>query len=379
MKTHYITLTLGGLLAQIAMAPLALAYQPKIQPLSCQQPKAGWTSCFAEIVTDQGETPLVSGDPTGYSPAQLHTAYAMPSQATQPVTVAVVGAYHDAAITKDLHAYDAAFGIPDPPSLTQISQRGDHSYPAVDTGWALELSMDVEMAHQTCQNCPLLLVEADSPDITNLMAAVDMAARRGATVISNSYGGAEATRDTQMDAHLNHPGVTIVASAGDSGYGVSYPASSPTVIAVGGTTLTLRTSGTRLREEVWDGSGSGCSRYEHKPSWQKDRGCLNRTVTDIAADADPTTGAAVYDSLGYQGQRGWFVLGGTSLSAPLVAGMFALAGGGDASGFYRRPSALYDVTTGRNGSCKSYLCQGGSGYDGPSGLGAPNGLASFGR
>ena len=376
MKNIYITLTLGGLLAQIAMAPLALAYQPKIKALDCSTHTTTRAGCFAEVTTDQGAAPLVSTNPTGYSPTQFHAAYAMPTRASQPSTIAIVGAYHDSAIAQDLHTYDATYGIPDPPVLTQLSQRGDHSYPAANTGWALELSMDVEMAHQICQNCPLMVVEADSPDITNLLTAVDTAARRGATVISNSYGGTESARESQLDVHLNHPGVTVVASAGDSGYGVSYPAASPAVVAVGGTTLGLRSSGTRSSETAWSNGGSGCSASEHKPAWQKDRSCLNRSVTDVSADADPATGAAVYDSLGYQGRHGWFVLGGTSLAAPLVAGMFGL-GGGSIAGLYQHASSLYDVTTGRNGSCKNYLCLSGVGYDGPTGLGSPNGLTAF--
>jgi subtilase family serine protease len=163
---------------------------------------------------------------------------------------------------------------------------------------------------------------------------------------------------------------------------VEYPASSQYVTAVGGTTLNLNSNNTYKMETVWNGTGSGCSAYEPKPTWQKDAGCPRRTVADVAADADPSTGAAVYESFGYNGRSGWFQVGGTSLSSPIIAAVYALAGNAastvDGSYSYRHTSSLHDVTSGSNGSCGgSYLCDAKAGYDGPTGNGTPKGTGAF--
>ena len=171
----------------------------------------------------------------------------------------------------------------------------------------------------------------------------------------------------------------ITASTGDAGYGVEYPAASPYVVAVGGTTLALNGDNTYAGETAWVDGGSGCSTYEPKPSVQTDSGCSKRAVADVSADADPNTGAAVYDSVPYSGQSGWFQVGGTSLASPLIAAVYALSGN-TSNGLapYGNPGALHDVTGGSNGTCSpSYLCTAGPGYDGPTGLGTPNGLAAF--
>ncbi|HUC86970.1 MAG TPA: S53 family peptidase [Candidatus Saccharimonadales bacterium] len=347
--------------------------------LTCNKKVAvGQVHCDSSVQVTPQNVPLISSAPSGYGPAQLHTAYGVPAKAAKPVMVAVVGAYHDPSAASDLRTYDAAFSLPDPPQLQQISQRGSKDLPATDAGWALEESLDMETVHEMCQNCSLLLVEADSPTTANLMAAVDTAVAKGATVISNSYGGSESASDVRSNSHLAHAGVTVVASAGDSGYGVEYPAASPGVVAAGGTTLHLTAAGSRSSETAWVDGGSGCSKVESKPNWQRDSGCTGRTVADVAADADPATGAAIYDSTSYQSHKGWFVLGGTSLSAPLIAGIYGLAGSGSGpSILYQHRNALYDITSGRNGSCKTYLCAGGIGYDGPTGLGSPLGLTAF--
>jgi subtilase family serine protease len=162
---------------------------------------------------------------------------------------------------------------------------------------------------------------------------------------------------------------------------VEYPAASKYVTAVGGTSLKTASTARGWTDTVWSGAGSGCSTYDAKPSWQKDSGCANRTVADVSAVADPNTGVAVYDTYG-QG-NGWMVFGGTSASSPLIAAVYALAGAPSSGSYpasfpYAHTSALYDVTSGSNGSCGgSYLCTGTTGYDGPSGLGTPNGAAAF--
>ncbi|MBV9579990.1 MAG: hypothetical protein JO057_15480 [Chloroflexi bacterium] len=200
--------------------------------------------------------------------------------------------------------------------------------------------------------------------------------------MSNSYGGSEWSGELRLDPTYNHRGVAITASAGDSGYGTEYPAASPYVTAVGGTSLDQATNtGTRnATETVWSGTGSGCSGFEPKPAWQRDGGCTDRTVADVAAVADPNTGVWVYDTYS---AGGWAIFGGTSVAAPIIGSMYALAGnhlGTDVSmnsDPYSDPSALFDITSGSNGTCGTYLCTAAPGYDGPSGLGSPNGVAAF--
>jgi len=223
MKHHltYVVATMvgvGGLLT--AAAPVAAASSA---PLSCSHAVAsGQVHCDAEMVAAAPNIPLISAAPSGYGPAQFHAAYGVPTAGSKPVTVAVVAAYHDPTIAADLRTYDAAYKLPDPPKLQQLNQRGTSSFPAVDAGWALEESMDVETIHEMCQNCSLVLVEADSASTSDLMAAIDMAASKGATVISNSWGGAESSNDGRLNSHFQHAGVTVVASAGDEGYGWSF-------------------------------------------------------------------------------------------------------------------------------------------------------------
>ena len=267
-----------------------------------------------------------------------------------------------------------------------MSQTGSTSkYPAGNSGWALEISLDVQTVRSICQSCHILLVEANSATDANLGAAENEAASLGAVAISNSWGGSEFSGEASADAsYFNHPGIAITASSGDSGYGVEWPAASPNVTAVGGTTLNLDSSGSYLSESAWSGGGSGCSTQEAKPTWQTDP-CSHRTVVDVAADADPNTGAAVYDSVPYSGQSGWFQVGGTSLASPIIASTYALAGANgtnvsSASIPYSHAgsSGLHDVTNGSNGSCSpSYLCTAGPGFDGPTGLGTPNGTSAF--
>jgi subtilase family serine protease len=200
--------------------------------------------------------------------------------------------------------------------------------------------------------------------------------------VSNSWGGGEFSTETFYDSHFSKAiGKPITFSAGDSGYGVQYPAASQYVTAVGGTTLSLTSTNTRKSEAVWSGTGSGCSAYEPKPTWQKDARYIRRTNNDVAADADPNTGAAIYDSVPYLGHAGWFQVGGTSLSSPIIASAYALAGNGlstvDGSYPYAHTSYLYDVTAGANGSCGTYLCAAKIGYDGPTGNGTPKGTGGF--
>ena len=357
---------------------------------ACGAPIGALGACGAQVVTNSSGTPLVTNSsppPGAYGPAQFHTAYNLPTTAPSAQTIGIVDAYDDPNIEADLAAFDNAYGLPACTTangcFTKINQSGGTTYPTANSGWSLEIALDVETAHQTCQNCKILLVEATTASLANLGTAENQAVARGANVVSNSWGAPEYSSETTDEArYFNHPGVAITASTGDGGYGVEFPAASRYVTAVGGTTLNLNGDNTWQSETAWSGAGSGCSAYIPKPAWQTDTSCARRTVGDVSADADPNTGAAVYDSVSYQGQTGWFQVGGTSLATPLIAAIYALTGNAASTNAgstpYAHASSLHDVTSGSNGSCGgTYLCTAKVGYDGPTGLGTPNGIAAF--
>jgi hypothetical protein len=329
---------------------------------------------------------------SGYGPSDLDSAYNVPTTLGSGKTVAIVDAYDDPNAAGDLSTYRSNFGLPACTTgngcFKKVNQNGATSpLPSANAGWSSEIMLDLEMVSAICPNCHILLVEASSPTTANLGTAVNTAVAQGAVAVSNSYGGSESSSETSYDnSYYKHPGVAIVASSGDSGYGVEYPAASPYVTAVGGTSLTRTSNSRGWTESVWstsssEGAGSGCSAYEPKPSFQKDTGCARRTVADVSAVADPATGVAVYDSYG---SGGWTVFGGTSVASPIIGAMYALATSPPSNVFpnsypYADPSALYDVTTGHTASCSpAYLCTGEVGYDGPTGLGTPDGAAAFG-
>jgi subtilase family serine protease len=354
----------------------------------CPGAVAGSARCHSWVRVDASGKPVTNVTPSGYGPADLISAYGLPSTAGSSWSwngqvIAIVDAYDAPSAESDLGVYRSTYGLPACTTANgcfrKINQSGGTKAPRANGGWAQEISLDLDMASAICPNCKILLVEASSNSFANLSAAVDQAARQGATVISNSYGGGEYSSEVTDQSHYNHPGIAITVSSGDNGYGVEFPAASQYVTAVGGTTL-KRSSTTRgWTETVWSGAGSGCSAYISKPSWQKDAGCARRTVADVSAIADPNTGVAVYDSYAYRGASGWMVFGGTSVAAPVVAGVYALGGAGvsTAQSLYSS-SSFFDVTSGSNGSCGgSYLCTGVVGFDGPTGLGTPSGTSAF--
>jgi hypothetical protein len=356
----------------------------------------GRFTCFGQARV----APDATAGPSGYGPAQLRSAYALSGLHGSGRIVAVVDAYDDPNAEADLAVYRQTYGLPACTTANRcfrkVNQFGSaSSLPQPDYGWAEEISLDLDAVSATCPDCRILLVEADSPETGPLMTAVDTAVRLGATAVSMSWGGTEDRTILAADRHLYHPGVNLVAASGDEGYGAQWPASSPYVTAVGGTTLRRSTNSRGWSETVWSGTGSGCSRYEPKPAWQRDRGCARRTVADVAAVADPATGLAVYDTFNdclvaslcdgliasglAQGLNGWARVGGTSLSAPIVASIYALTpyrrGVKSAYGY---PQYLNDVRSGSNGSCGgSYLCTAKVGYDGPTGMGTPRGGNDF--
>ncbi len=418
--------------------------------------------------------PAAAGE-DGYTPADLHNAYKLPdtTEASATQTIALIDAYNDLSAESDLATYDAEFGLP--PCTTQnkcfkqVNEHGeaDHlPFPESEQrlteeqalceaeqeeacylleeadSWAVEISLDIETVHAICQNCHVVLVEADSTEFAALEAAEEAAVQLGATEISNSWAGPEcvAGECVSDSAAFNHPGTVITAAAGDDGYlnwleeprtaAANYPASSPHVVAVGGTRLLLTKAGGWERESVWndggesggikDGHGAGggaCSTQFTAPPWQQSVadwssvGCVKkRAIADVSADADPYTGIAVYDSQGLGYGEEWGAIGGTSLASPLIAATYALAGGADGVSYPARtlyenaaksPTSLHDVTEGSNGECllpfdeptrstrctstaeaktscsSELICRAAAGYDGPTGVGTPDGISAF--
>ncbi|GAB2695040.1 hypothetical protein [Kitasatospora kifunensis] len=359
---------------------------------SCAAPShPGELACLALKRTDIHELALSpQAAPSGYGPSDLDSAYKLSNSGGSGETVGIVDAMDDPNAESDLAAYRSQYGLPACTTANgcfkKIDENGGTNYPTSDTGWAGEISLDVDMVSAVCPNCHIVLVEAASANMSDLGTAVNQAVAQGAKFVSNSYGGSEDSSDLSADSqYFDHPGVAITASAGDSDYGAEYPATSQYVTAVGGTSLTRDSSARGWSESVWntsstEGTGSGCSAYDPKPSWQHDTGCANRMETDVSAVADPATGVAVYQTYG---GNGWSVYGGTSAASPIIASVWALAGapnpGDQAAQYpYNHTSSFNDVTTGNNGTCSpSYFCTAGPGYDGPTGWGTPNGTSGF--
>jgi len=383
--------TLSGLTSMVGTTPAGAAPSQTGQVHSakvCGAPAAGSAACMSVVRTDAAGKPLATTTPNGLGPADIQSAYKLAGLTSAGRTVAIVDAYNDPTAEADLATYRSAYGLPACTTANgcfrKIDQRGGTSYPAKNGGWAQEISLDLDMVSATCPDCRILLVEADSASFVNLGTAVNRAAQTaGVAAISNSYGGGDAA-DTTYGSYYNHPGIAVTASTGDSGYvGGSYPASSSYVTAVGGTSLKKVANVRGWTETVWSGAGSGCSTYNTAlaAAASSNTGCAKRAMADVSAVADPYTGVAVYDSTAYKGSSGWMVFGGTSASAPIIGSVYALSG--NTTGYanavpYTHTSALFDVTSGSNGTCPtSQWCNARSGWDGPSGLGTPNGASAF--
>jgi subtilase family serine protease len=317
----------------------------------------------------------------GLHPADLQAAYNAPSAtAGSGQTIGIVIVNNDPNLESDLAVYRSTFGLPACTTASGCLRIVPAEiFTQADLNWSHELSIDVDMASAICPKCKLLVVEAQSTREADLQFAVTAAVLNGANVISNSYIIPESSLENNVSWW--HPGVPIIAAAGDQGYTTAnWPAASTDVIAVGATTLTRNSATARgWTETAWSSSGSGCSTIAAKPAWQTDAGCAKRTIADVAAVGDPATPVAVYDS--YQ-DSGWIQMGGTSVATPIVAGFYALAANGSqvtgAATLYARRSSLFPISSGNNGNCSPiYLCTAGVGYNGPSGLGSPNGIAAF--
>jgi subtilase family serine protease len=341
--------------------------------------------------------PTSATTPKGWGATDIEAAYKLPVSQDPHATVAVVIPFSAPDLAADLGAYRDQYGLPACTTasgcLRVVNQRGKPSpLPAsgVALGWALDETLDAEMVSAACPLCKILAVESSQPTFADLAAAEDTAARLGAAVISNSYTANEDGLDMRYAKAYDHPGHTIVAASGDFGFTTAqFPANLATVTAVGGTELSRARNARGWKEQVWysrqGASGSGCSAYVAKPAWQHDPHCLMRTVTDVSAVAANV--AVYYSSLPHGGP--WLLLSGTDAAAPLVAGVYGLAGnaGTITPGYpYAHHGGLFDVTKGNNdwfngshgATCgHDYLCTAKKGYDAPTGLGTPDGTSAF--
>jgi subtilase family serine protease len=383
----------GGLLA--ALVALGLGASANAQPQlveqwgkntftipACKNIVGLVAHCVSHIVTDSTGKILTGRAPIGgLDPAELRSAYNITQTGSASTIIAIVDAWGYPNAESDLATYRAEWGLPacttENGCFKKLNEHGRaKNYPPTNSGWDLEQALDLDMASAMCPGCTIYLIEANNATFTHLGKSVSEAAALGAHVISNSYCGTEVQAVKKYETYYNHAGVAVTAANGDDGYGVCAPADMDTVVAVGGTHLTTDNNARGWNETVWSGTGSGCSTVFKKPTWQTDTGCAKRTIGDTSGVADPATGVAVYDA-------GWHIVGGTSVATPLVGGIFAVNGGtvNAASTIYAAPATdLNDVTTGSNGTCSpAYLCNGEVGYDGPTGMGTPNGIGAYGN
>jgi subtilase family serine protease len=378
--------------ATAAPAATANASTPHVRNV-CASAAAGFARCFAQVRTDVHGGYGVRGAktasalPTGYGPADLRSAYHLPMAGGANQTVGIVDAGDDPDAEADLAVYRSTYGLPACTTANgcfrKVNQKGATSPLPPDQGWAIEISLDLDMVSAACPGCHIVLVEGDDASFAALATAENTAVALGANEVSNSYGATEFNGMTAYQSAYTHPGVAIVASSGDAGYGIpNMPAVFPNVIGVGGTSLTRASNARGWTESAWIGASSGCSAWVDKPAWQHDANCPGRMVADVASVADPNTPPAVYDS--FDG-GGWLTVGGTSAASPFIAGVIGLAGNPgqypDASYFYAHASALNDVVSGNNVTVVDcggdYQCDAVPGYDGPTGNGTPNGLGAF--
>jgi hypothetical protein len=368
----------------------------------CAAVAAGRVSCAGLLTPGRAAVKAAAlraaaATPAGLSPADLQDAYGFQSSsAGMRQTVAVVTAYDDPTAETDMGTYRSEYGLPSCTTadecFSKVNQAGGTSYPAANPQWTLVTAQSLDMISAVCPNCHILLVEADSTSITStasgtasdLGQAEDEAVALGAKFITNTFFTPEFNGETADDVYFDHPGVEITAADGlNTGYGTFYPAASPYVTAVGGTTLTASSTAPRgWTETAYSGTGSGCSPYEAKPLWQADTGCSTRTLNDVSAVADnDDSPVALYDTT----SGGWVTGGGQAVAAAIIAAAYALAGTPAAdsnpmSYLYANVAGLNDITTGSDGTCSpapAYYCTAGTGYDGPTGLGTPASTIPF--
>ncbi|MGE5226699.1 MAG: peptidase S8/S53 subtilisin kexin sedolisin [Planctomycetaceae bacterium] len=342
----------------------------KSEPVCPGPASAGHALCTSRVFPQATSTWV-----NGLSPATMKSVYNFSTSSTAGAgaTIAIVDAYDLPTAEKDLNVFSSQFGLPACTTANgcfkKVNQTGGTSYPRYNSGWGLEIALDIEWAHAIAPGAKILLVEAKTNSFTNLLAAEDYAAAH-ATYVGNSWGASEFSSEASYDSHFSHTGVSFFVSAGDAGLPAEYPSSSPGVISVGGTTLHFDANGSFTGETGWSSGGGGCSAYETATSAQSGSSgyaqvnCGGmRATPDLSLDADPNSGAAVYDSSKYQGQAGWYQVGGTSLSSPMAAGRAAVGGVvvNPAYVYGLANSAFRDITSGDNGaSCLAGydLCSG---------------------
>ncbi len=342
--------------------------------------------CHAHVIVDATGCPRPNPAPAGFGPTQLRSAYKITGTGSTSTTVAVISAYGYPNAESDLATYRAQFGLPACTTANGCFRKvnqdgGTGSFPELNLGWAVEAALDLDMVSAICRNCKLLLVEANAATFEDLAIAANTAATLGAHVINNSYGGDEGF-GAEYESYYYHPGIAVVASTGDLGFGFGneFPAASPYVTSVGATSLATAANSRGWTETAWIGSGSGCSTMFAKPTWQHDTGCAGRMIADVSAVGDPNTGVAAFAPTS-DTSSAWLVLGGTSVAAPIISGVYGVNGGvvHASSDPYSHTSALFDVKSGINAYyCDPlYYCTSDRGYDGPTGLGTPNGTSAF--
>ncbi len=317
--------------------------------------------------------------PAGLSPDQVKRAYNLPSDGGHG-TVAIVGAYDDKYIEKDLAVFDLQFNLPGCTTDNGCLEKHIMGKARYNSGWAMETALDVEWAHAIAPQAKILLVEAKTPSGKNLLDAIDYACeRKGVVAISMSWGGAEFPDELALDNHFkDNSKITFFASSGDNGAGVSWPAVSPYVVAVGGTRLDFSNAGKIKSETAWTGSGGGVSAYEKQPDYQANYAISKsggfRAIPDVSYNADPHSGFSIYHSTG--SKNGWYVVGGTSAGAPQWAAIKSLGLSADNSRFYADKASMKDgkffrdIQSGSNGDC-GYYCKARRHYDYITGLGSP--------
>ncbi len=396
-----VALALAASAAGAVPASAGAAAAPAIRA-ACPRASAGRERCFALFARQATVNAAIAAGvrgaaaaPAGWGAKDVESAYKLPVNRDPDQTVAVVDAYSTPALAADLAVYRKQYGLPACGAASgclRIVNQAGHASPlpasGVPYGWDVETMLDVSMVSAACPRCRILVVQASSAGDADLAAAEDTAARLGAQVISNSYGTREYGGTQAYAAAYDHPGHVIVVSSGDDGFtAANFPANLAAVTAAGGTELARADNARGWSERVWNtsgagASGSGCSAYVAKPSWQHDPHCPGRTVADVSAVA---WNVAVYE----KAQGGWLTVGGTSAAAPLIAGVYGLAGNAakiKPGHEYSRPKSLFDITTGNNdwftgtggATCgHDYLCVAKKGYDAPTGLGTPDGTGAF--
>ncbi len=360
MKIARLMISLSVISILLLVFPLSAMAAPSPdhgQPVCPGPAAAGFTHCHAWILR-----PNASTSPTGLSPATIKSVYSFSTSSTAGagMTIAIVDAYDDPTAESDLAVFSSQYGLPACTTANgcfkKVNQTGGTSYPRKDSGWALEISLDVQWAHAIAPGAKILLVEAKSNSFTNLLAAEDYA-KAHAQYVSNSWGGSESSGESSYDSHFSQSGVSFFVSSGDAGLPAEYPSASPNVTSVGGTTLHF-SGGNFTSETGWSSGGGGCSAYETATSAQSSFSgygqvsCGGKRATpDVSLDADPASGVSVYDSTSYQGQSGWFTIGGTSASSPMWAARSAVAGVVVNSAYVYGNSISYrDITSGNNGA-----------------------------